>query len=85
MAEKTAANAAPAASTPAAITLIEVSPAPVASSSGRFTSTHSIAGSSMPRGSEWYVRQSTDVTRSLSQVTSSPRARLIPCSAPPSA
>ena len=51
----------------AAITVMVVSPAPVASSSGRLSSTHSIFGISKPNGKEWYVRQSTEVTFSLSR------------------
>src|ERR1700730_5669279 len=48
--------------TAAATTVIEVSPAPVASLSGRLISTVSIVGTPNPKGRVWYVRQSNEVT-----------------------
>ena len=62
----------------AATTVIAVSPAPLASTSGRLTSTLSIVGTSAPSGRLWNVRQSIDVTFRSSHVTSSPSARLMP-------
>jgi quinoprotein glucose dehydrogenase len=68
----------------AAARVMVVSPAPIASTPRRSMSTVSTSGRSKPRGMLWYVPQSTDVTFSVSQVTSSRSARLTPWSVPPS-